>query len=119
MKFGELFAGFGGIGLGLEQAGMVCRWQVESDPFCQKVLTKHWPNVPKFNDVREVGKHNLESVDLICGGFPCQPYSVCGKGLGASDDRFLWPEMLRVVSELNPEWVVGDNVSGIAANGGV
>jgi DNA (cytosine-5)-methyltransferase 1 len=119
MKFGELFAGFGGIGLGLEQAGMVCRWQVESDPFCQKVLTKHWPNVPKFNDVREVGKHNLESVDLICGGFPCQPYSVCGKGLGASDDRFLWPEMLRVVSELNPEWVVGENVSGIAANGGV
>lgn len=57
--------------MGLERAGMQCVWQVEIDEFCRKVLTKHWPNVPKFNDVREVGKHNLEPVDLVAGGFPC------------------------------------------------
>lgn len=71
MKFGSLFSGIGGMDLGLERAGMECIWQVEIDPFCRKVLTKHWPNVPKFNDVREVGKHNLERPDLIAGGFPC------------------------------------------------
>lgn len=120
MRFGELFAGFGGIGLGLERAGMECRWQVENDPFCQKVLEKHWPNVKRISDVREAGKHNLESVELICGGFPCQPFSGCGKGLGAIDDRYLWPEMLRVVLEFMPEWFVGENVSGIISlRGGI
>lgn len=105
--------------LGLERAGMECAWQVEIDPFCRKVLTKHWPNVPKFNDVREVGKHNLEPVDLIAGGFPCQPFSICGKQLGSGDARYLWPEMLRIISEIKPQWVVAENVSGLASNGGV
>lgn len=103
----------GGFDLGLEWAGMICKWQVENNPFCLKVLAKHWPNVKRCEDVREVGKHNLESVDLICGGFPCQPFSVAGKRRGKEDDRYLWPEMLRVITELRPTWVIGENVPGI------
>jgi DNA (cytosine-5)-methyltransferase 1 len=75
MKFGSLFSGIGGMDLGLERAGMECRWQVEIDDYATKVLEKHWPAVPRFRDVREVGKHNLEPVDLIAGGFPCQDIS--------------------------------------------
>ncbi len=112
MKFGSLFAGIGGFDLGLERAGMECAWQVEIDEYCTKVLTKHWPNVPKYGDIRDVGK-DLETVDLICGGFPCQPFSVAGKRKGTADDRHLWPEMLRVISELKPTWVLGENVPGI------
>jgi DNA (cytosine-5)-methyltransferase 1 len=67
MTFGSLFAGIGGIDLGLERTGMECRWQVEIDPFCREVLRKHWPNVKRYEDVREVGEHNLEPVDLLCG----------------------------------------------------
>ena len=104
--------------LGLERAGMECAWQVEIDEFCRKVLIKHWPNVPRFSDVRECGKHNLESVDVIAGGFPCQPFSVAGQRRGAEDDRYLWPQMLRVIRELKPSWVIAENVSGIALNGG-
>jgi DNA (cytosine-5)-methyltransferase 1 len=113
LVFGSLFTGIGGIDLGFERAGLVCKWQVEIDPFCQKVLTKHWPDVPKFGDIRDVGGHNLEAVDLIVGGFPCQPHSVAGKRRGAADDRNLWPEYLRIIQELKPTWVVGENVAGI------
>ena len=113
ITFGSLFAGIGGFDLGLERAGMVCKWQVEIDPFCQKVLAKHWPHVARYGDVREVGKHNLEAVDLICGGFPCQPHSVAGKRKGAEDDRDLWPEYRRVIAELRPRWILAENVSGI------
>ena len=79
MTFGSLFAGIGGIDLGLERAGMVCRWQVEIDDYATKVLEKHWPNVARFRDVRDCGAHNLEAVDLIAAGFPCQPHSQAGK----------------------------------------
>ncbi len=113
MKFGSLFAGIGGIDLGLERAGMVCKWQVEIDDYCQKVLAKHWPDVERFNDVREVGKHNLKAVDLIAGGFPCQPHSVTGKRKGAEDDRNLWPEFIRIIRTLKPRYVLGENVPGI------
>ena len=113
MKFGSLFAGIGGFDLGLERAGMTPAWQVEIDDYCNKVLEKHWPDVRRYRDVKEVGKHNLEPVDLICGGFPCQPYSVAGKRKGAEDDRNLWPDYLRIVRELRPTWVVGENVPGI------
>ena len=92
---------------------MEVAWQVEIDEWCRKVLTKHWPNVPKHGDIHEVGKHNLESVDLICGGFPCQPYSQAGKQRGKDDDRHLWPEMFRVIKGLKPGWVIGENVAGI------
>lgn len=113
MKFISLFAGIGGFDLGFERAGMECVAQVEIDPFCQKVLAKHWPDVPRYGDIRDVGKHNLPTAELICGGFPCQPFSNAGKRRGKKDDRYLWPEMLRVVAELKPKWFVGENVPGI------
>jgi len=113
VKFISVFAGIGGFDLGLERAGMTCVAQVEIDEFCQRVLTKHWPEVPKYGDIREVGKHNLPSADLICGGFPCQPHSFAGKRRGAEDDRHLWPEYLRIIDELRPSWVVPENVFGI------
>jgi DNA (cytosine-5)-methyltransferase 1 len=113
VKFISLFAGIGGFDLGFERAGMECVAQVEIDEFCQKVLAKHWPNVPKFGDIRDVGKHNLPAADLICGGFPCQPHSLAGKRKGSADDRDLWPEYRRIIGELKPAWVVGENVPGI------
>ncbi len=113
LYFGSLFAGIGGIDLGLERAGMKCLWQVEINDYCTKVLEKHWPKVKRFRDIKECGKHNLKSVDLICGGFPCQPHSVAGKRLGAADTRNLWPDFLRIISELRPRWVIGENVKGI------
>ena len=110
MKFISLFAGIGGFDLGLERAGMDCAAQVEIDPFCQQVLAKHWPLIPKIGDIRDAGKHNLPAADLICGGFPCQPFSIAGKQRGQEDDRHLWPEMLRIIDELRPAWVLGENV---------
>ncbi len=117
MRFGSLFAGIGGMDLGLERAGMTCEWQVETDPFCNRVLEKHWPNVRRYGDVRAIGKHNLVPVSLICGGPPCQPHSVAGKRRGAADDRDLWPEFLRVVTELKPTWTLFENVPGIKSIG--
>lgn len=92
---------------------MSCKWQVEIDDFCQRVLTKHWPNVPKFGDIKDVGKHNLEPVDLICGGFPCQPFSELGERKGEQDERALWGQYARIIGEINPRWILGENVSGI------
>jgi DNA (cytosine-5)-methyltransferase 1 len=113
VKFGSLFAGIGGIDLGLERAGMECAWQVEKDEWCRRVLAKHWPDVERLEDVREVGKQNLGAVDLIAGGFPCQPHSVAGKRRGAADDRNLWPEFSRIVGETRPRYVIAENVPGI------
>jgi len=111
MTFGSLFAGIGGFDLGFERAGMVCKWQVEKDPYCLRVLEKHWPNVRRYEDVKDVGKRNLESVDVICGGFPCQPFSSNGGLRGKDDDRYLWPEFYRIVREVKPKWVVVENVT--------
>lgn len=120
ITFGSLFAGIGGIDLGLERAGMVCKWQVEIDPFCQKVLQRHWPNVTRYSDVRECGKHNLEPVDLICGGFPCQDVSIAGERKGLEGERStLWSEYARIIYELKPRWIVAENVRGLlSANDG-
>lgn len=104
--------------LGLERAGMECAWQVESEAFRRKVLARHWPKVPKFNDVREVGKHNLEPVDLIAGGFPCQDVSVAGLHAGLEGERSgLWFEMFRIVCELRPRFVLVENVSALLNRG--
>jgi DNA (cytosine-5)-methyltransferase 1 len=116
MKFISLFSGIGGFDLGLERAGMQCVAQVEIDDFCQKVLTKNFPNVPKFKDVRDVGKHNLPESDVVCAGFPCQPHSVAGKRLASADERDLWSETARVVGEINPKWFVGENVRGLLSS---
>ena len=113
LTFGSLFAGIGGFDLGLEWAGMRCLWQVEIDDYCNGVLAKHWPDVRRYHDVRECGADNLAAVDLVCGGFPCQPHSVAGKRRGAADDRDLWPEMRRIVDELKPTYVMAENVPGI------
>lgn len=118
MRFGSLFAGIGGMDLGLERAGMQCAWQVEIDPFCRKVLTKHWPDVPKFNDVKECGKHNLEQVDLIAGGFPCQDISDAGKRAGIDGSRSgLWREFHRIICELRPRYVLVENVAALLVRG--
>ena len=114
LTFGSLFSGIGGIDLGFERAGMVCKWQVEIDPFCQRVLAKHWPNVARYSDVREVGKHNLEPVDVICGGFPCQDVSLAGERAGLEGKRStLWTQYARIIGEIKPRWVLAENVPGL------
>jgi DNA (cytosine-5)-methyltransferase 1 len=165
ITFGSLFAGIGGLDLGLERAGMECRWQVEWDDYCQKVLAKHWPDIRRYGDVKKThgkaycpkvladtkgrrqpgrteqecdpqetdpgrgcnaikpsqmgrGRNGncpncLEPVDLICGGFPCQPVSVAGKRKGDQDERWLWPQFLRIIRELRPRWVLVENVPGL------
>jgi DNA (cytosine-5)-methyltransferase 1 len=115
---GSLFTGIGGLDLGLERAGMTVRWQVERDPWCQRVLAKHWPNVQRYKNVEDVGV-DLEAVDLICGGFPCQPVSQAGHQKGTDDDKWLWPEFQRIVGLLRPRVVLVENVPGLfTANGG-
>jgi DNA (cytosine-5)-methyltransferase 1 len=116
IKFISLFSGIGGFDLGLERAGMECVAQVDIDPFCQKVLAKHWPNVERFSDVRQCGKHNLPPADLICGGFPCQPHSNAGERKGIRDERDMWPEFYRIVCEIRPRWIVAENVPGILSS---
>lgn len=113
----ELFAGIGGISLAAEWAGVEIAGHVEIDPYCQKVLKKHWPDVPLWSDVFEITgeqiRREIGQVDIISGGFPCQPFSCAGKREGEKDDRFLWPEFHRIICEVRPKWVVGENVRGI------
>ena len=113
MTVGSLFAGIGGFDLGLERAGMSVRWQVENNPWCQRVLAKHWPNVTRYGDIKQVDWHTVEPVDLVCGGFPCQPFSLAGKRKGFDDDRYLWPEVVRCLDAVRPTWFLGENVPGI------
>jgi DNA (cytosine-5)-methyltransferase 1 len=112
MRVLDLFSGIGGFSLGLERAGMTTVAFCEIDPFCRAVLKKHWPDVPQFEDVRKLRGEDVGPVDLVCGGYPCQPFSTAGKRGGAEDDRHLWPEMFRIISELRPTWVLGENVAG-------
>jgi DNA (cytosine-5)-methyltransferase 1 len=116
--FGSLFAGIGGLDLGLERAGFECKWQVEIDPYARRVLTKHWPDVPKFEDVREFPPIGEFSVDVICGGFPCQDISYAGKGAGLDGERSgLFYELIRVVSLVGPKFVLLENVSALLTRG--
>lgn len=113
--FGSLFAGIGGLDLGLERAGWECCWQVESDEWCRRVLGKHWPDVVRYGDIREVD--SLPPVDLICGGFPCQPISRAGKGLVQADQRWLWPEFHRIIRLVRPRFVLVENVQALLGRG--
>jgi DNA (cytosine-5)-methyltransferase 1 len=118
LTVGSLFAGIGGFDLGLERAGMRTVWQVEREPFCRAVLERHFPHARRYDDVREVGSHNLAPVDLICGGFPCQDLSWAGAGAGIGGERSgLWSEYARVVGELRPRYVVVENVAALLARG--
>lgn len=118
MTVGSLFSGIGGLELGLERAGMRTVWQVEKDEFCRRVLAKHWPDVARYEDVRDVGAHNLEPVDVVCGGFPCQDISNAGKRAGIDGERSgLWSEYARIIRELRPSYVVVENVRALIVRG--
>ncbi len=105
----DLFSGIGGFSLGLERAGMRTVAFCEIDPYCRRVLAKHWPNIPIYEDIRtfNIGRG---FADVVCGGFPCQPYSSAARGRNRIDGA-LWPEMLRVISECQPAWVICENVT--------
>lgn len=114
----DLFSGIGGFSLGLERAGMRTIAFCERDKYCRAVLRKHWPDVPCFDDIHTIDADRLVGlgrIDLVCGGFPCQPFSVAGKQRAQADDRHLWPEMRRVIALTRPTWVLGENVIGLIA----
>jgi DNA (cytosine-5)-methyltransferase 1 len=119
MRVGSLFAGIGGFDLGLERAGMHIVWQVECDPSCINVLERHWPDVHRRRDVRLASAANLGPCDLIAGGFPCQDISAAGKGAGldAGHRSGLWREFARIVRELQPRWVLVENVPALRRRG--
>ena len=118
LKHLDLFSGIGGFSLGLEATGgfetvAFCDY----DPYCQKVLRKNWPWVTIYDDIKELNNEKLNSnghtkIDIITGGYPCQPFSVAGRQQGEKDPRHVWPEMFRLIQELRPSWVIGENVAG-------
>ena len=117
MRVLDLFSGIGGFSLGLERAGMTTAAFCEIDPFCRDVLARHWPSTPIYHDIRQLKARRLhhdhiDTIDLICGGYPCQPFSIAGSRRGERDPRHLWPEMHRLIRELRPRWVVCENVLG-------
>lgn len=130
----SLFSGAGGFEIGFQRAGVETVLQAEIDPWAQSVLRRHWPEIQKVNDVRDISANGLQErglgtiddrtgesrgtvvpgqLDLVYGGFPCQPFSVAGQRVGDRDDRNLWPEFRRVVRELRPRWIVAENVPGL------
>lgn len=118
----SLFTGIGGLDLAAEMAGIQTVGQCENNQYAMKVLEKHWPHVPKWRDIHDLSAVNfrartgLDAVDIISGGFPCQPHSVAGKRKASADERDLWPEFRRIIGELRPRWVVGENVRGLLSS---
>ena len=114
----DLFSGIGGFSLGLEATGgFETKAFCELDKYCKGVLKKHWPDIRQYDDIKELTYDKLRSdgidtIDIITGGYPCQPFSVAGKQKGTEDKRHLWPEYFRLVKECRPTWVIGENVSG-------
>lgn len=118
MKVGSLFSGIGGLDLGLERAGMSIAWHSEIDPYACKVLKKHWPEVPNHGDIKLIEWRTVEPVDVICGGYPCQPFSTAGKRQGTDDPRHLWPWVRDAISALRPRYAILENVRGHLSLGG-
>lgn len=119
LTVGSLFAGIGGIDLGLERAGMRVKWQVEIDPFCQRILAKHWPDVKRYGGIKELSGTELESVDLVCGGFPCQDVSQAAyhpAGFAGQRTGLFW-EFARLLRILRPKYVLMENVPGLIDDG--
>lgn len=116
LTIGSLFSGIGGLELGLERAGLgPVLWQCEIDPYCRRVLARHWPDTRRYEDVRRIT--DSARVDLVCGGFPCQPVSVAGARLAQDDPRWLWPEFARILGTVEPSIVVAENVLGLRTAG--
>lgn len=121
LKHASLFSGIGGFDLAAQNVGWENVLHCEINPFCQTVLKYYWPNAKTYTDIKQTDftKH-MGTIDVLSGGFPCQPYSSAGKRLGKDDDRHLWPQMLRAIREIKPTWVVGENVRGLLNwNGGL
>jgi len=112
LTVGSLFSGIGGFDLGLERAGMKVIWQSEIDTFASRVLKKHWPDVPNLGDITKVDWSKVERPDVICGGYPCQPFSTAGKRGGSNDPRHLWPAMHNAIRVLRPRYALMENVRG-------
>jgi len=121
MTHGSLFSGIGGFDLAAEWMGWENKFHCEWNPFGQRLLKHYWPNSESFTDITKTDfKKYYGAIDILSGGFPCQPYSSAGKRLGKDDERHLWPEMLRAIREISPRFVVGENVRGLTNwNGGM
>lgn len=113
MKHLDLFSGIGGFTLTANLAGFETVGFSEVDPFCDSVLKKHWPGIPNFGDIQTL--NYTDHIQLITGGFPCQPFSIAGKRKGKDDERYLWREMYRLIRSIKPCWVVAENVTGIVS----
>ena len=119
MTAGSLFAGIGGFDLGFERAGFDIRWQVEIDDYANRVLAKHWPNVPRYGDIRAIDWATVPAVDVLCGGFPCQDISnlnTRGKGIGGEKSG-LWREYEKAIDRLRPKWILIENTASIRSKG--
>ncbi len=119
LTVGSLFSGIGGLDLGLERAGMRVIWQSEIDPYATRVLAKHWPEVPNYGDITRIDWRNLVRPDVICGGYPCQPFSLAGVRRGENDPRHLWPYVRDAISHLRPRFAILENVRGHLSLGGL
>ena len=119
LTVGSLFSGIGGLDLGLERAGMNVIWQSEIDPYASRVLAKHWPEVPNHGNIKNIRWGDIVRPDVICGGYPCQPFSQAGKRRGESDPRHLWPWVRNAISELRPKYAILENVRGHLSMGGL
>jgi len=119
LTVGSLFSGIGGLDLGLERAGMNVIWQSEIDPYACRVLKKHWPEVPNHGDIKQINWGDVVQPDVVCGGYPCQPFSTAGKRKGENDPRHLWPWVREAISQLRPRYAILENVRGHLTMGGV
>lgn len=118
MRHGSFFSGIGGFDLAADWMDWDNVFHCEINKFSQEVLKKHWPKAITYGDIKKTNfTFHRGNIDIITGGFPCQPYSVVGDQRGEADERHLWPEMLRAIKEIQPSWVVGENVSGIITQG--